>query len=236
MEKIVIAIDGYSACGKSTTAKAVAQLMGYVYIDTGAMYRAVTLYFLKNYIKLTNPKLVRKSLDNIELEFEHGGRQQECEIYLNGINVSKEIRGIFVTDKVSEVSALPQVREKMVTQQRKFGKRKGLVMDGRDIGTVVFPEAELKIFMTAELRVRAARRQAELLEQGHLVNLDKIISNLSKRDGLDTSRAVGPLKQSQDAHLIDTTHLTFIEQVEEVLNLATSAMVSLDHQHKLTTR
>jgi cytidylate kinase len=236
MEKIVIAIDGYSACGKSTTAKAVAHLMEYIYIDTGAMYRAVTLYFLNNYINLTNPRLIQKSLDNIELEFEHGGPQQECEIYLNGINVSKEIRGIFVTDKVSEVSALPQVREKMVTQQRKFGKRKGLVMDGRDIGTVVFPEAELKIFMTAELRVRAARRQAELLEQGHLVNLDKIISNLSKRDGLDTSRAVGPLKQSQDAHLIDTTHLTFSEQVEEVLNLATSAMVRLDHQHKLSTR
>jgi len=112
MEKIVIAIDGFSACGKSTTAKAVAHLMGYVYIDTGAMYRAVTLYFLRNYINLTNPRLVQKALNNIELEFQHGGGQQECDIYLNGINVSKEIRGIFVTDKVSEVSSLPQLREK----------------------------------------------------------------------------------------------------------------------------
>ena len=238
MEKIVIAIDGFSACGKSTTAKAVAHLMGYVYIDTGSMYRAVTLYFLKNYVNLTNPKQVQKSLDNIELEFEHGP-QHEDEIYLNGITVSKEIRSMFVTEKVSEVSALSQVRDKLVTQQRKFGKRKGVVMDGRDIGTVVFPAAELKVFMTAELGVRAARRQAELLEQGQLVNLDEIISNLSKRDQLDTTRTVGPLKQAPDAHLIDTTHLTFSEQVEEVLNLATSAMLRLDQpkaHHKVNER
>lgn len=236
MEKIVIAIDGFSACGKSTTAKAVAQLMGYVYIDTGAMYRAVTLYFLNNYINLTNPRLVLKSLGQIELEFDYDSRHQEHDIYLNGINVSNEIRGMLVTEKVSEVSALPAVREKMVAQQRKFGKRKGVVMDGRDIGTVVFPEAELKIFMTAELEIRAARRQAELLERGQLVNLDEIVNNLSKRDQLDTTRTIGPLKQAQDAYFIDTTHLTFSEQVEEVLNLATSALVRLDHQHKFTAK
>ncbi len=231
MEKIVIAIDGFSACGKSTTATAVAHLLGYTYIDTGAMYRAVTLYFLNNYIKLTDPRQVSKSLNNIELGFEHAIRQQESEIYLNGVNVSKEIREMFVTEKVSEVSALPQVREKLVTQQQKFGKRKGVVVDGRDIGTVVFPEAELKVFIVADLEIRAARRQAELLQRGQLVNLETVIRNLSKRDRLDTSRSVGPLKQAPDAHLIDTTHLTFSEQVEEVLNLATSAMLKL-HQSK----
>lgn len=236
MEKIVIAIDGFSACGKSTTAKMVAHLLGYVYIDTGAMYRAVTLYFLENYINLTDPRLVQKSLDQIELEFDYDSRQQERDMYLNGINVSNEIRGMLVTENVSEVSALPVVREKMVAQQQKFGKRKGVVMDGRDIGTVVFPEAELKVFMTAELEVRAARRQAELLEQGQLVNLDEIINNLSKRDQLDTTRAIGPLKQAQDAHFIDTTHLTFSEQVEEVLNLTTSAMVGRVLQQKITTK
>lgn len=236
MEKIVIAIDGFSACGKSTTAKTVAHLLGYVHIDTGAMYRAVTLYFLENYINLTDPRLVQKSLDQIELEFDYDSRQQECDMYLNGINVSNEIRGMLVTEKVSEVSALPAVREKMVAQQQKFGKRKGVVMDGRDIGTVVFPEAELKVFMTAELEVRAARRQTELLEQGQLVNLDEVINNLRKRDQLDTTRAIGPLKQAQDAHFIDTTHLTFSEQVEEVLNLTTSAMVGRDLQQKITTK
>ncbi len=236
MEKIVIAIDGFSACGKSTTAKMVAHLLGYVYIDTGAMYRAVTLYFLENYINLTDPRLVQKSLDQIELEFDYDSRQQERDMYLNGINVSNEIRGMLVTENVSEVSALPVVREKMVAQQQKFGKRKGVVMDGRDIGTVVFPEAELKVFMTAELEVRAARRQAELLEQGQLVNLDEIINNLSKRDQLDTTRDIGPLKQAQDAHFIDTTHLTFSEQVEEVLNLTTSAMVGRVLQQKITTK
>ena len=236
MERIVIAIDGFSACGKSTTAKAVAQLMKYVYIDTGAMYRAVTLYFLEHYINLTDPKQVIKALDAIELEFEQSDNGQDCDIFLNGINVSDRIRAMKVSDSVSQVSALPEVREKMVAQQRKLGKKKGLVMDGRDIGTVVFPNAELKIFMKADLNVRAARRQAELLERGHLVNLTKIKENLAKRDEIDTTRKTSPLKQSEDAHVIDTTHITFSEQVEEIINLATAVMIRMDHQRKVTTR
>jgi len=234
MKKIVIAIDGYSGCGKSTTARAVSSLLQYVYIDTGSMYRAVTLYFQEHYVNLTNPVQVRKSLEEIEVEFERHEGSDESALFLNGINVSQKIRSMDVSRKVSEVSALAPVREKLVAQQRKIGKKKGVVMDGRDIGTVVFPEAELKIFMTADLEVRAERRQAELLEKGQLVNLQEIIENLEKRDKLDTSRAISPLKKAKDAHLIDTTHLTFSEQVEKILNLATSAMV--EHHHKQLTQ
>ena len=225
MEKIVIAIDGYSGCGKSTTAKMVAGILEYVYIDSGAMYRAVTLYFLDHYVNLTNPKQIQKALDNIEIEFLPSQGLNEGAIFLNGINVSDKIREMYVTEKVSEVSANPQVREEMVSLQRKLGKKKGVVMDGRDIGTVVFPEAELKIFMTADLEVRAERRQAELLERGQLLNLEVIRANLHKRDHLDTTREIGPLKQAADAYLVDTTHLTITEQVEEVLNLATGVLI-----------
>ncbi|MDH3709476.1 MAG: (d)CMP kinase [Cyclobacteriaceae bacterium] len=232
MEKIVIAIDGYSGCGKSTTAKFVAKALEYVYIDSGAMYRAVTLYFVKHYINLTNPKQIEQALEKIELAFITRPESNDCDMFLNGINVSKNIREMYVTQKVSEVSAIPQVRTAMVAQQRKMGKRKGVVMDGRDIGTVVFPDAELKIFMTADLKVRAARRQIELLERDQLVNFDTIKENLSKRDRLDTTREVGPLTQAPDAHLIDTTHLTIGEQVEEVLNLATGVMITEDLKHK----
>jgi cytidylate kinase len=236
MEKIVIAIDGYSACGKSTTAKAVAQLLKYVYVDTGAMYRAVTVYFIDNYINITDPKQVNKALESIELEFERDPDGQDCDIFLNGINVATRIREMQVSEQVSQVSAISQVREKMVVQQRKMGKRKGVVMDGRDIGTVVFPDAELKIFMKADLNVRAARRQAELLERGHLVNLDEIKQNLVHRDKIDTTRKVSPLKQSDDAYVIDTTHMTFSEQVEEIINLATAVMIRKNHKPKVTTR
>ncbi len=232
MEKIVIAIDGYSGCGKSTTAKFVAKALEYVYIDSGAMYRAVTLYFAKHYINLTNPKQIEQALEKIELEFITRPDSNDCDMFLNGINVSKNIREMYISQKVSEVSAIPQVRTSMVAQQRKMGKRKGVVMDGRDIGTVVFPDAELKIFMTADLKVRAARRQIELLERDQLVNFDTIKENLRKRDHLDTTRKVGPLAQAPDAHLIDTTHLTIGEQVEEVLNLATGVMITEDLKHK----
>ena len=232
MQKIVIAIDGYSGCGKSSTAKTVAHALDYVYIDSGAMYRAVTLYFHQKYINLTNPKQIIKALDEIEIEFIPSGNSSVADTFLNGINVTKEIREMYVTERVSEVSAINEVRHAMVAQQRKMGKKKGVVMDGRDIGTVVFPEAELKIFMVADLQVRAVRRQAELLERGRLVNLEEISANLQKRDELDSSREIGPLKQAPDAHLIDTTHLTFSEQVEEVLNLATGVMISRDLKHK----
>jgi cytidylate kinase len=230
MEKIVIAIDGFSGCGKSTTAKAVAHFLKYLYIDTGAMYRAVTHYFINNHINLTNPKQVQKALEEIDIEFVREQKSDTVDIFLNGLNVSTVIREMKVAERVSEVSALPQVREKLVTIQRKIGKKKGVVMDGRDIGTVVFPDAELKIFMTADLEVRAARRQAELLERGLLVDLDEIVDNLKKRDLLDTTREVSPLRQADDAHLIDTTHLTFSEQVEEILSLTTSVWIELDHQ------
>ena len=235
MEKIVIAIDGYSGCGKSTTAKMVAGILEYVYIDSGAMYRAVTLYFLDHYVNLTNPKQVDQALKNIEIEFLPPQGLNEGEIFLNGINVSSKIREMYVTERVSEVSANPRVRQEMVALQRKMGKKKGVVMDGRDIGTVVFPEAELKVFMTADLEVRAERRQNELLERGQLLNLDVIRKNLRKRDHLDTTREVGPLKQAEEAHLIDTTHLTITEQVEEVLNLATGVMIHADLKHKASS-
>ncbi|SFE39185.1 (d)CMP kinase [Thermoflexibacter ruber] len=220
MKKIIIAIDGYSACGKSSTAKAVASILGYSYIDTGAMYRAVTLYFLQNFVSLTNPNEIENALKEIEIEFRHNPKTQKSDTYLNGINVEQEIRQMTVSDKVSEVSAISQVRRFLVAQQQKMGKKKGIVMDGRDIGTVVFPEAELKIFMTAEMTVRAKRRQDELLEKGELVDLEEIIENLKKRDLIDTSRQDSPLRQAEDAQLIDTTAITFEEQVKQIVAMS----------------
>ncbi len=220
MKKIIIAIDGYSACGKSSTAKAVASILGYNYIDTGAMYRAVTLYFLQNFISLTNPNEVENALKEIEIEFRYNPKTQKSDTYLNGINVEQEIRQMTVSDKVSEVSAISQVRKFLVAQQQKMGKKKGIVMDGRDIGTVVFPEAELKIFMTAEMNVRAKRRQDELLEKGELVDLEEIIENLKKRDLIDTSRQDSPLRKAEDAQLIDTTSITFEQQVNQIVEMS----------------
>jgi cytidylate kinase len=220
MKKIIIAIDGYSACGKSSTAKAVASILGYNYIDTGAMYRAVTLYFLQNFVSLTNPNEVENALKEIEIEFRYNPKTQKSDTYLNGINVEQEIRQMAVSDKVSEVSAISQVRKFLVAQQQKMGKKKGIVMDGRDIGTVVFPEAELKIFMTAEMNVRAKRRQDELLEKGELVGLEEIIENLKKRDWIDTSRQDSPLRKAEDAQLIDTTSITFEQQVNQIVEMS----------------
>ncbi|MTI20198.1 (d)CMP kinase, partial [Fulvivirga sp. RKSG066] len=188
MKKIVIAIDGYSACGKSSTAKALAKILGYTYIDTGAMYRAVTLYFHNHHIRLTNDREVEKALDNIDIDFVLNEKTGESDTFLNNLNVENEIRKMYVSDRVSEVSSIKQVRDAMVAQQRKLGKKKGVVMDGRDIGTVVFPDAELKIFMQADIYVRAGRRQEELLEKKQLVDLNEIIQNLQKRDHLDTTR------------------------------------------------
>lgn len=222
MRKITIAIDGYSACGKSTTAKVVARELEYAYIDSGAMYRAVTLYFFQNHIKLTNPKEVDDALTNISISFKINEDDEFCDTYLNGLNVEKEIRQMRISERVSEVSAIASVRDAMVAQQRKLGKQRGVVMDGRDIGTVVFPDAELKLFMEAEFYVRGERRQRELLEKGELIDLEKVMENLKKRDHLDSTREESPLRKADDAIVIDTTHLTFDEQVEEVLNLATA--------------
>lgn len=220
MSKIVIAIDGYSGCGKSSTAKAVAKGLGYIYIDSGAMYRAATLHFLDNHVVLTNPKEVQKYLDTLEISFQPNPETGNQDTFLNGLNVESEIRSMRVSDYVSEVSKIKEVREALVAQQQKMGKKKGVVIDGRDIGTVVFPEAELKVFMTADLSVRAERRQKELLEKGELVDLDKILHNLSERDAIDSSRKESPLLKAEDAVEVDTSGLQFEDQVNQILNLA----------------
>lgn len=224
LRKIVIAIDGYSACGKSTTAKEVAAVLGYRYIDTGAMYRAVTLYFIDHHISLTNPKEILRALAGINISF-HVNSKNVSETFLNGLNVEKDIRKMRVSEMVSPVSAIREVRTAMVEQQRRMGKEKGVVMDGRDIGTVVFPGAELKLFMKADILVRAIRRQRELLERKQLVELDAVIDNILSRDKIDTTRAESPLRQADDAVVIDTTHITIDEQVDEVIRMAVSKMM-----------
>jgi cytidylate kinase len=231
-QKIIVAIDGYSACGKSTTAKQVASLLGYRYIDTGAMYRAVTLYFLEHHVSLTNPKEITKALSDINISFLVNSKN-ETETFLNSLNVEKDIRKMKVSENVSQVSALRDVRLAMVEQQRKLGREKGVVMDGRDIGTVVFPGAELKLFMTADIMVRAYRRQKELLTQDRLVDLDSVLDNIRKRDEIDTTRAESPLKKADDALVIDTTHITIEEQVEEVIRLVISRLISGQKRAKL---
>lgn len=224
MQKIIIAIDGYSACGKSTTAREVAKVLGYRYIDSGAMYRAVTHFFLEHHVALTNPKEVTRALAGIKITFPITSKGVS-ETFLNGISVEKQIRRMRVSENVSQVAAIKDVRLAMVEQQRKMGKERGIVMDGRDIGTVVFPEADLKIFLTAEMLTRAFRRQRELLEKDDLVDLDTIIANLKKRDEIDSTRAESPLVKARDAVVIDTTHITIDEQVEEVVLLALSRMI-----------
>jgi len=223
--KIVIAIDGYSACGKSTTAKEVATTLGYKYIDTGAMYRAVTLYFLDHHISLTNPKEITKALHDIHISFNTNSKNV-TEVFLNGGSVEKEIRKMRIAEYVSPVSAIKEVRIAMVEQQRRMGKEKGVVMDGRDIGTVVFPHAELKFFMKADMLIRAYRRQQELLEKGQMVDLDKVIENITQRDKIDTTRTESPLRQAADAMVLDTSYITIEEQVDEVVRQAISKMIA----------
>lgn len=224
MRKIIIAIDGYSACGKSTTAKEVAQILGYRYIDSGAMYRAVTLYFLDHHIALTNPKEVLKAIDEIKISFIISSKGIS-ETFLNGISVEKKIRKMRISENVSQVSALKDVRVAMVAQQRKLGKDKGVVMDGRDIGTIVFPSAELKLFLTADILTRAFRRQRELLERDDMVDIDTIVANLNQRDQIDSTRKESPLVKAQDAVVIDTTHVTIDEQVDEAIRLTLSRIL-----------
>lgn len=219
MKKIIIAIDGNSGCGKSSTAKAIAKELQYVYIDTGAMYRAVTYFFIKNDIDLHNEKDVAEALKQIDISFEYNVSTSKNETYLNGKNVEYQIRQMEVSNLVSPVSEISAVRRKLVEQQRRMGQNKGLVMDGRDIGTVVFPDAELKIYMTASLEVRAERRKLELEEKGVDVNLKEVIENLSNRDKIDSSRKDSPLKKAENAVEIDTSNLTFDEQVNKILVL-----------------
>jgi len=222
--KIVIAIDGYSACGKSSTAKEVSNILGYRYIDTGAMYRAVTLYFLEHHVAVTNPRDITKALQQIHISFKTNSRNK-TETYLNGLNVEKGIRTMHVSEMVSQVSTIKDVRTAMVEQQRRMGKEKAVVMDGRDIGTVVFPNAELKLFMSADLLVRAFRRQKELLDRNQLVDLDDVVENILHRDKIDTTRVESPLTQASDAVPLDTTHITLDEQVDEVIRMALSKIV-----------
>ncbi len=225
MNKIVIAIDGNSGCGKSTTAKALAQKLKYIYIDTGAMYRAVTLFFIKHKIDLKNDQEVELALKQIDISFKYNIETGENETFLNGRNVEDKIRQMEVSNLVSPVSVISSVRRKLVEQQRRLGKGKGVIMDGRDIGTVVFPDAELKIFMTADLNIRAQRRLKELLELHTEVELAEVIENLENRDRIDSSRADSPLKKADDAHLVDTGNLTFDEQVDIILSLIKEKVV-----------
>jgi cytidylate kinase len=217
--KIIIAVDGYSSCGKSTTAKGVAARLGYAYIDTGAMYRAVTLYFHQNHVSITNPKEVAIALENIKIDFRRNPETGRNETYLNGLNVEDEIRKLYIANMVSEVSAISDVRRALVAQQQRMGRNKGIVMDGRDIGTVVFPTAELKVFMTADPLVRAERRQIELLAKGDMLDVQEILANISHRDHIDTTRADSPLRQAEDAILIDTTGMTLDGQIQLMTEL-----------------
>lgn len=219
MKKIVIAIDGYAACGKSTLAKQLAAHLHYLFLDTGAMYRAVTLYFLDNHINWINNKLLNDVLDNISITFQ---RNENGKIHclLNGDDVEEQIRSMHVSNKVSEVAAVSVVRKFLVQQQQIIGKEKGIVMDGRDIGTVVFPQAELKLFVTADMETRVQRRLLELQSNDIQVSEEDIRNNLIKRDHEETTRADSPLKKAEDAIVIDNTNLSPAEQFQMALNLA----------------
>ena len=217
MKKITIAIDGHSSCGKSTMAKDLARTVGYVYVDTGAMYRCVTLYALRNGLftdDVINEEALRQQMDNIRISFRLNSETGRPDTYLNGELVENDIRTMEVSSHVSPIAALGFVREAMVAQQQQMGKDKGVVMDGRDIGTVVFPDAELKIFVTASAEVRAQRRYDELKGKGMEADYDDILKNVQERDYIDSHREVSPLKQAPDAILLDNSQMTIAEQKE----------------------
>ena len=219
-KKIIITIDGWSSCGKSTLARQLAEALNYVYIDSGAMYRAITLYFLRNHIDWTSPAAVNDALHNIVLEFVLNPKSGQYEMHLNGENVEWLIRDLLVAEKVSEVAAIKEVREFAVAQQQKMGEGKGIVMDGRDIGTVVFPNAELKIFMTADNAIRVQRRFRELFEKNPNISIEEVKSNLEMRDYIDSHREFSPLRQANDAIVLDNSNLTTREQLEIALKWA----------------
>lgn len=216
MKKISIAIDGHSSCGKSTMAKALARRIGYVYVDTGAMYRAVTLYAMRAGIIDADGNIdterLTAAMPDIRITFRFNPDTQRPDTYLNGELVEQEIRTIAVSSHVSPIAALPFVREALVEQQQQMGRQGGIVMDGRDIGTVVLPDAELKIFVTASAQVRAERRYKELQEKGMPADFDEILRNVEERDYIDSHREVGPLRQADDALLLDNSHMTIAEQ------------------------
>ncbi|MEO7522917.1 MAG: (d)CMP kinase [Ferruginibacter sp.] len=218
-DKIIITIDGWSSCGKSTLAKQLAKKLGYIYIDSGAMYRAITLFFLRNHIDWTEAKEVEQALKNIELKFIQSEKTGEAEIYLNDENVEYVIRDLVIAEKVSEVAAIKEIRKYAVKQQHAMGSTKGIVMDGRDIGTTVFPTADLKIFMTADSSVRIERRFKELFEKNPNVTMVEVKTNLELRDYMDSHREVSPLRKADDAIVIDNTNLTQKEQFDFALKL-----------------
>lgn len=213
-KKIIITIDGWSSCGKSTLAKQMSRELGYTYIDSGAMYRAITLYFLRNHIDWTRHREVEEALANITLEFKANHKNGQSEMYLNGENVEYVIRDLVVAEKVSEVAAIKAVRDFAVAQQQLMGAKKGIVMDGRDIGTVVFPYAGLKIFMTADNAVRVERRYKELYEKNPNITIEEVKANLEMRDYIDSHREVSPLRKAADALELDNSKLTMKEQLD----------------------
>ncbi|MBC7627478.1 (d)CMP kinase [Ferruginibacter sp.] len=219
MKKIVITIDGWSSCGKSTLAKQMAKELGYVYIDSGAMYRAITLYFLRHHTDWSDTAEVNEALKNTVLEFHHNEKSAQSEIFLNGENVEYLIRDLVIAEKVSEVAAIKEVRCFAVAEQQKMGKKKGIVMDGRDIGTTVFPNAALKIFMTADIAVRVERRFKEMYEKNPNITIEEVKNNLEMRDYIDSNRTVSPLRKADDAVIIDNTNITMEQQLVYALNL-----------------
>lgn len=216
MKKIIVAIDGFSSCGKSTMAKDLAREVGYIYVDTGAMYRAVTLFAMRNDVFDAEGNIdetrLKALLPDVKLTFQLNNETKLPEVCLNGENVERYIRTLEVSQHVSPIAALPFVREKLVEQQQAMGNEKGIVMDGRDIGTVVFPNAELKIFVTASAEIRAQRRFKELEAKGMPADFDEILQNVEQRDYIDTHRETSPLRQADDALVLDNSHLTIAEQ------------------------
>ncbi len=217
MQRIIITIDGYSSCGKSTLARQLARQLHYIFIDSGAMYRAVTLYFLRNHVSFSSSRQINDALSNINLEFCYNEASGDNEIYLNEENVAVPIREMLVSETVSEVAALKAVRAFAVSQQQKMGEQKGIVMDGRDIGTTVFPHAELKIFMTADPAVRVERRFKELYAKNHNITLEEVRHNLEMRDYIDSNREVSPLRKAPDAIVLNNTYLTAEQQLKLAL-------------------
>ena len=218
MKKIIITIDGWSSCGKSTLAKQMAARLNYIYIDSGAMYRAITLFFLRNHIDWTKPADVKTALKDIHLEFRINEKSRLNEIYLNGENVEYVIRDLVVAEKVSEVATFKEVRDFAVARQRQIGKGKGIIMDGRDIGTAVFPQAELKIFMTADNAIRVERRFKELFEKNPNITPEEVRNNLEMRDYIDSNREISPLRKAEDAVVLDNSLMSMDEQLELALS------------------
>lgn len=230
MKKIIIAIDGHSACGKSTLAKALAKELKYIYVDSGAMYRAVTLFALNNDWILDDGKKVDVSalvpaLDQINISFNYNATSGKSDTYMNGINIEEEIRTMRVARAVSAVAKIKEVREKLVEFQQTLGKNKGIIMDGRDIGTVVYPYAELKIWVTANMDVRTARRYKELIEMRAEITVDEVRENIASRDYEDSHRAVSPLKRAADAQDIDNSYLSKEETLDRAVKMAQDTMV-----------